>query len=100
MNEDDVKALDKTLPEDVIQERDSVNEALRKVGGIIILHRLSYILKEPTCPQCDVGVLSPKCPWGHIGTCPRHRIVSHLGGHKQLKEHLESLEHKPKPELN
>lgn len=47
--------------------------------------RLDGSLVEPKCPECNVGVDRPKCPWEMGGGCARHEI---LDAYRQAQRQL------------
>jgi hypothetical protein len=86
-----IEELNKEIDQYLFDELDSAEEAVKIITSKITSQRLKQVQSEPACPDCGVGVLRPKCLWELGPECPRHELISQLGGTSALRQHLEKL---------
>jgi hypothetical protein len=88
--------LDKKVDKKLFEELDLAREVVDNILGKIAAQRLAQIRSEPKCPECNAGVIRPKCLFELGGDCPRHDVINYLGGRSKIIAHLDSLKERRK----
>lgn len=86
-----IEELDKGVDQSLFDELEDARGVIRGINAKIKVQRLKQVKLEPSCPECGTGVLRPKCAFELGSDCPRHGLISELGGRTVLVEHLEKL---------